>query len=280
MTKEGSSEFFKEPHSVETQFNTFKIWTPDFAVPKGFERTASAMQNLAKVKEKAHREKKTGINDFSVSLRELLFVFDTFVKDLTKNKNSAGFSKLYTPQNPDHLTINLLWQIRNILTHGGGIVDQKCKDDYEKIMSTAIKNGVSPTLSLPQTIEIGKKFIIDSENYYKVEICVAKYIESKVQKEVFFQLALLCGVSNFRFTSLKVPFETYFGVIQLDFIKADEYGFKFDFEKKVVHFPQERIVYDSNSERIVFVSSGESFSAKLFRKFTLKKGIFPLMSPP
>lgn len=126
--------------------------------PKNFPATCFAMDSVSKAQNRDGIVCKSGTDDYSMSLERLFNAFDTFIRENSKGKYTAGQIN-YNLLDSCELTIFLLWQIRHIWTHKG-LIDEKCKREYEKALSSALIKGTKPIIDLPENLEVGSEFTI------------------------------------------------------------------------------------------------------------------------
>lgn len=176
------SSFTKQPFfKSEKDFGYFKLNSnlKSYYVVEDLYNTSIAMQRVPKQEIKDENNlKTTNEDDFTTSLKELLNALDTFIGE--KNNKRKVELKDFNLEKPHELTIYLLWQIRHMLTHTGGIIDLKGKTQYEKIFQDAKSKENSPSLDLPEILSLGEQFVIDHTNYTHVKQCILEYLKSRL----------------------------------------------------------------------------------------------------
>ena len=252
--------FFEKPGVTKKIIGDF-VFEIHLAEAKNLPKTSYAMERVAKAEIRDDKEKRRGNNDYSMSLEKLLGAFDTFIRESSNGKYSAGSKKNYNIFNRYELTILLLWQIRHVLTHQGGAIDKKCKEDYEEIFSEALKNDVKPIIDLPKTLEIDEVFTIDFDNYFKFNKCIFRYINKRIPKKDAKILHKRACFTDIKFGGPEVIINSDYGELAVNIEEALNSGCKFDLSTLSIQFPSQ-FKYDEKNEKIILISSGESFSAK------------------
>lgn len=195
------------------------------------------------------------------SLIKLLSAFDCYIRESSKQKAAAGNMGCYDFSKSEDLTIYLLWLIRHVFIHNGGIVDEKCKRLYERVIKQANDSNVRPLINLPMIIPMSYTMQITQDVYRKIKKASFKYIKEKLPNE---QAELLERRSTL--ADLKARFEMAvdFGSFSLrfDLIEALLNGVTYNRTNKNVYIP-EGSKYDFNQEKVV-LPSGKTFRAKYF----------------
>ncbi len=266
-------EFFKDPNVIIKKLGEYKLIVEKTLVPN-FSATCIAMDNIAKAEYRDDTQRKEGINDYNLSLEKLLSAFDTFIREYSKNKFTAGFQRNFDFKNSCELTIYLLWQIRHTLVHHGGVIDKKCKQKYEEEMKNAFKNNVKPIINLPQKIKVGYEFIINFKNYRTVKKCIFKHFEKRIPKQNVSILHKRSCIANIDFTGIDVIIDIGKFYLAVDITKASNKIFEMDKKTGAFIFKSESI-YNPKKKRLTFPSTGESIKAELIEKdkIDLKKKI-------
>jgi hypothetical protein len=219
------------------------------------------MDNVAEAKKRDDMAMQNGSDDFTLSLEKLFGAFDTFIREYSGRKHRAGWEANYDFSDSCELTIFLLWQIRNTWTHHGGLVDETCKKKYERALKIALEQGVKPIIDLPKQIKIGYEFTVDFNNYSLIEKCIFTYIGKRVPEKDLDILSLRASITDLKLTTCEVLIESRFGPLKIDLAEAYDCGCKIDLKTKKFSYPS-KAIYNHQIERIILVSSGESFSAK------------------
>lgn len=252
--------FFKKPSVYEQKLGkltaTFEIRSVD-----NLPETSVAMDRVAKAKERDDLIRNSGRNDYTLSLEKLFDAFDTFAREYSKRKYTAGSKEIYNLSKPHHLTIFLLWKIRHTWTHRGGVIDNKCKEEYEEIIRDARNKGVEPRIGLPLSIPINYEFSIDLDNYLTVEQCVFEYIGEGISEKDLEILRIRSCVTNPRIESVKAHLHVPQGHFLIDLKQALDCGCSIDPVSKKFTAPS-KAMYDYTKKRIILKRSGKSFCAE------------------
>ena len=255
------SFFFKEPNRIVQKKGKL-----DFSItlkcPKNFLATCIAMESLAKAEHRDDIVKRNGNDDYSISFGKLFNAFDTFIKELNKGRKSGGVDDIYDFSDPCEFTIYLLWQIRNVWTHHGGIVDQNCKVKYEKAKQN---NKTKTILDLPDELEEGHEFTINFDEYKSIRKCIFNYIEKRVSNgdfKILFKRSIFTNINISR-CIVSLPLNDYESII-FDLVEAYDCGCEIDPVTYIFKTPTSA-KFDFKTELII-LSNGKSFPAKLAKK--------------
>lgn len=239
-----------------------------FKCPKNLLATCIAMESLAKAESRDDIAKRNGMDDYSISFGKLFNAFDTFIKEHSRKKNSAGIMKIYNLSDPCEFTIILLWQIRNVWTHHGGLVDENCKTKYEKVQNKNIL-GTTTIIDLPQELEIGQEFTIKFDDYKTIKSCIFNYISKRISEEDLKILSKRSSFSNFKITECHASLPLNGESLIFNLVEAYDCGCEIDpvtYEFKTPFDAK----YDIEKE-LVILSNGKSFPAKLVKSNYLEK---------
>jgi len=217
------------------------------------------MESLAKAEIRDDNAKRSGNDDYSISLEKLFNAFDTFMRE---GKQTTGWVSNYNRSDSCELTIFLLWQIRNVWTHHGGLIDEKCKKVYEKTLHSASINGIKPIIDLPKDLEVGYEFTIQFDDYNSIKKCIFKYIGERVSKEDLEILSTRSSITDIKINKCGAIIEYEFGTLIVDLVEAYDCGCEIDSITKEFKTPS-KMKYDLVKERIILTSTGKSFPAKL-----------------
>ena len=237
----------------------------DLKSTKNLPVTCVAMESVAKAENRDDIARKNGNDDYSISLEKLFNAFDTFIREHSKREHTAGQTNNYDFTDPCELTIFLLWQIRHTWTHHGGLIDKKCKDEYEKTLNSASRNGVKPIIDLPKDLEIGHEFTLQFDDYSSIKKCIFKYIGKRVTEEDLKILSNRSSITNIKVDKCDVFITYEFGTLQIDLAEAYDCSCKIDFVTSIFRAPS-KMFYNSETERITISSTGKSFTAKLVKR--------------
>lgn len=231
-----------------------------FKCPENLPATCIAMENLAKAENRDDTVKRNGIDDYSLSFGKLFNAFDTFIKEHSSEKNRTGWMKNYNLSDPCEFTIILLWQIRNVWTHHGGLVDENCKTKYKDVQNENIL-GTKTIIDIPQELEIGQEFTIKFDDYKTIKICIFHYIGERVSEDDLKILSKRASFSNFKLKKCLVSLPLNSGSLVFDLVEAYDCGCEIDPITYEFKTPSEGI-YNIKKE-LVILSNGKSFPAKL-----------------
>ncbi len=255
-------KFVKEPNVVEAKIGSLLI-KAHLVEAKNMPATSSAMGIVANAEIRDAMIRRTGTDDYTLSLEKLLHAFDTFKQEFKPGKKRrTGDLKNYDLFNPCELTIFLLWQMRHILTHHGGVIDENCKTKYEKALKTASAKKVQPIINLPEHLEIEHRFTIDFENYKRTKECIFEYVGKRIPKKDLTILKKRSIISNIKIMRGKAHVEYEFGTLVFDIQEAHDKGFEIDTETS--EFPGG--TYDFKTKRLIVSDTGKSFPAEFIRK--------------
>lgn len=256
-------KFLKIPNKLVQKMGKLTL-TLEFKAPTNLLATCIAMESVAKAEVRDDNSRKNGTNDYTISLEKLFNAFDTFIREYTR-KHKAGWIKSYNLSSPCELTIFLLWQIRNTWTHHGGLIDNKCKEKYEEILNSALEKGVKPIIDLPQNLEVGYEFTMQFDDYHSIKKCVFKYIGERVSDEDLKILSFKSSVTDIKCDKCLATIELEAGTLIIDLVEAYECGFEIDPITKKYKAPS-KMEYDLLTERVILISTGKSFPAKLVKR--------------
>lgn len=255
-------KYQKKPHTIIQKEGrlTFEM---GLSTCEDYPATCTAMDMVAKSCSSDDVRRIKGFDNYTMSLQALLNAFDTFIREFTKEKHSAGYKKLYDLSVPSELTILLLWQVRNIMTHHGGMIDKKCKNNYEKIYASAQSKGIELAIPLPSTIIEGYEFTITLDDYKIVTKCIFDYIKERVSKEDYKTLSARQSFTDLRI-SVKTVYMYYdFGTLAIDKEDAIKKGCKIDLVAGTFQFPSHP-KYNFQEEKIV-LEDGLKITAKIIK---------------
>ncbi|MCZ7385478.1 MAG: hypothetical protein O8C63_12135 [Candidatus Methanoperedens sp.] len=260
MSNKKENKFCKKPNEIVQKIGNLPI-TATLTSSKNFPATCVAMDSVAKTEHRDDVARRAGNDDYSMSLEKLFNAFDTFIREYTKT--TAGKIN-YNLSDSSELTIFLLWQIRHIRIHNGGLIDEKCKGVYESALSSALKNGIKPIIDLPENLEVGSEFTFQFDAYRSVKECVLKYIGKRVSKEDLKILSIRASVADVKFKGdVIITYE--FGTLMIDLAEASECGCEIDTVKQEF-VPAPGMVYNFKTGRMEIPSTGKSFPAKLVKR--------------
>jgi len=257
-----SNLFFKKPSIYEQKLGKLTA-VIEIRDADNLPRTSVAMDEVAKAKYRDDLARSTGKDDYALSLKKLFDAFDAFIREYSKGKYSAGSREIYDLSKSHHLTILLLWQIRHTWTHSGGIIDDKCKRDYEKIIRDAYEKGVKPRINLPLVIPINFKFSVDFNNYLTIEQCIFEFMGERIPKKDLEILKIRASIADLKIESIKAHLYVPQGHFLIDLAEALECGCSIDpISGKFTAPPKTKAIYDDIKKQIILKPIGKSFSAE------------------
>jgi len=256
------TRFFKEPNKVVQKKGTLEF-SITLKCPKNFLATCVAMESLAKAEHRDDIVKRNGNNDYSISFGKLFNAFNTFIKELNKGKKSGGMGEIYNLSDPCEFTIFLLWQIRNVWTHHGGLIDQNCKIKYEMAKQD---NETKTIVDLPLELEVGQEFTINFDEYKSIRKCIFNYIGKRVSNEDLKILLKRSTHTNINISKCiaSLPLNDSESII-FDLFEAYDCGCEIDPVTYIFKTPT-AAEYDLNKKQII-LSNGKSFPAKLVKRY-------------
>lgn len=223
-----------------------------YKIPEKFPRTAAAFSELAKTEYRDQTAHKDGHDDHSVSLQKLMDAFDVFIREKFKKRSAAYFFK-NIPKSDEEFTLHLLWEIRHIQTHNSGIIDEKCKDQYEAKIQ---KNKEFHLLvDLPCELEVDQQIPIEHSTYKQARECVLNYIKRQVSPEDFHIIRCRGSLVIHQVEGI-ISIGIQGGHLILDIADATNNNFVIDVKTKIVT-PPEGTVFDLSNQRI-YLPDGNS----------------------
>lgn len=250
------SELFKDPNTVTNSFGKLTI-KAHLRTIKNLEETCSAMERVAESEDDSSKR-----GNYTRSFENLMNAFDTFLTEYyckIEGRSKRPESKdLYNLKDPVDLTIRLFWEIRHISVHKGGMPDKKCKDTYENILAEAENNDIHPILDMPKTIQIGKQFSINKEDYYKFKEGLFQYIGKLIPSEDRNVLRNRSGITNVVFHTPMISIlqegdDSEYLVRYEDLVKI---GMELNWKDDPPTLPL--CIIDKENQRIIFLTTGDS----------------------
>ena len=242
-------------------------------VVKNLPETTVAMAQVAKAEQSADEQRAKGKDEYSIPFDRLMAAFDTFIREWSDRVKKAGMPEMYDFSDSTDLTIFLLWQIRNIRTHSGGLIseNQGAKKTYEKYYKTGVERGAIPLSGLPTTLTPGLIFTFNFESYKEIKKIIFKYISRRIPPSDLEILNVRSMVSEIATTGIMVLIKMEkLGLVEIDLAEAYEHGFKLDASSGDYSFPSEGI-YLPNMNKICFASTGECIKVRIIQSFGKKK---------
>ncbi|MDA8055782.1 MAG: hypothetical protein M0Z77_09095 [Thermoplasmatales archaeon] len=234
--------------------------------------TTIAMVQVAKAEKREDILRAKGIDDYSIPFDRLIDAFDSFILERSRGKEKTGDVRNYDLTKPRDLTILLLWQIRNIRTHSGGLIgeDQKSKDLYEKYFRLGTEKGLKPLIDLPDTLKPGLEFAFRFQDFKEIKKAIFDYISERIPQSDVDILLARSIVADVATTGIAVLLEIEkVGMVEIDLVEAYNHGCKFDLATGEYTFPSEA-KYISEMNKICFASTGECISAPSARSIRMK----------
>ena len=257
MATPAPDDLFKDPHSHVEPLGTLTCKV-DFVVSEKFLRTCSACSNLADVWDNDNQSLQKGIDNFNATLEKILQMLDTFIREKCGEKNSGIHPDNFSPSNDCELTLLLLWQMRNIMTHNGGIVDAKCKKNCSKIIQQKGKT-TQPIIPLLDSLEISKEFVIRHKDFEKIKDCVFCYIKQRVSEEDYSIFASRATTAHFQITGGFAYFPIMEGKLVFSIRKASAHGINIDPKTgRIIHSGATFSIKDNR----IHLRNGDSFPAQ------------------
>ena len=231
---------------------------------------------MAQVAKAEHREdilRTGGTEDYLIPFDRLMDAFDSFISEWSNGKRKAGSIENYDLSKQRDLTIYLLWQVRDIRTHAGGLIgeSQKAKERYEKNFKLAAEKDVSPLIDLPAILTPGHEITFNFQDYKEIKKAIFDYIAEKIPQSDVDILQARSSVYNVAATGLSVLINFQgLGMVEIDLIEAYDKGCKIDTTTGEFNFPSEA-KYIPRMNKICFASTGECISARIIPQ-SKKKG--------
>lgn len=169
------------------KFNKANEWTKEigdlkfvmeFQVVAGYTSTCSALQYLAEMEESINKEQRDHTNYAPVT-DKLLDVFDTYIRERYKKQRKTSDRRNFKPNNLNDLTLCLAWQLRNVLNHEGGVIDNRCSNNYMRILSNIQDADILEDLCFPLMVKSGEKIEIDYDTYCIIKKAFYDYLDRK-----------------------------------------------------------------------------------------------------
>lgn len=255
---------FKEPNIIRKTWGKINV-DIDLKIATNLPATSSAMDDIAQSEFADEAQFLNGENDYIGSFSKLMNGFDTFIKESKINKKiclRTGDIRNYDLRDSSEFTIYLVWQLRNIATHNGNLVDQECKEKYENAYSGG--EGTQPIISsLTSTIQIGKRFYIPREDYYNIRNAIFQYIEKRIPVEDWKILFFRSANANKKIDSFRLAedFNGFSVVINADdVIKAVKEPIP---NGNQILLPP--YILDMERRRLIFKSDGTAIPFKLIK---------------
>jgi len=250
-------KFFRRPHIIDKKFGSLNV-EMTLKTVKDLPNTTNAMSKIAKEERKDDINNAKGENDYTSSLLALFNAFDTFIREYSNEKSTAGQKRNYNFSCENELTIFLLWQIRHIWTHKGCIIDMKCKQEYEKVLKMSLIDDVRPIINLPHELKINYEFTIDFENYGRMKEAIFQYIGKKVSEEDL-RILRYRSAGVLKWTDGFAYLKTEQGVIEINIEEAISCGCEYDFEKSQLQFPSGKA---TGKNQTLFLENGQSLKVR------------------
>lgn len=189
--------------------------------------TTVAMFQVAKASYSQDLLRERGVDDYGIPFDKLMSAFDTFILESTGRKRNTGSLENYDMSKSRDLTIYLLWQIRSIRTHSGGLIGefQDAKGRYEKQFKFGVERGIKPIIDLPEILEPGNEITFNFQDFVDIKNAIFKYIEERIPKSDFAILQARSSVANIKTDRVMVALEFGdLGSVKIDLAEAYEIG--------------------------------------------------------
>ncbi len=258
MTTRAPDDLFQDPHSHITSLGTLKCKV-DFVVSEKYPRTCSACSNLADVWDNDNESLKNGVDNFNATLEKMLQMLDTFIREESAGKKSGIHPGSFSPSDDCELTLLLLWQMRNIMAHNGGIVDADCKKQCLKIIQRKEKS-VHPLIPIFESLEIDQKFVLNHQNFEKIKNCVFQYLKKRVSAEDYSILTYRATMAHFQITNVFADIPLPEGYLRFNIQEASVQGININLKTGKLDRPP-GTTFSFEDPRI-YLKNGKSLPAK------------------
>jgi len=239
-------------------------------VAKGLPKTTVAMTQVARAEVSQDVMRSKGIDDYSTPFDRLMDAFDTFIKEFLKGKMETGKIENYDFSKPLDLTLYLLWQIRNIRTHSGGLIveGEKAKDRYEKQYKVGMENGVIPMIDIPSILEPDHEINFDFEDYKRIKNeIVFSYIAERIPKSDLEILQARSNVTNIKTSKamIRIRIENV-GIVEVDLVDLYVHGIEVDFQRRTL-LSKSTISLNPAMNKLI-MSTGETIPVRIIQFFS------------
>lgn len=189
--------------------------------------TTVAMFQVAKAAYSQDLWREKGVDDYGTPFDKLMSAFDSFILELSGRKQNTGSLENYDMSKSRDLTIYLLWQIRNIRTHSGGLISesQEAKERYERQFKLGGKRGTNPMINLPEILDPGNEITFNFQDFMDIKNLIFEYIGERIPKSDFAILQARSSVANIKTEQVMVALEFEgLGWVEIDLAEAYEIG--------------------------------------------------------
>lgn len=209
-------------------------------VADGLPETTIAMVQASKVEISQDHVRLQGHDDYTVPFDRIMDAFDSFISEFSNGKLKAGYLEVYDMSKPRDLTIYLLWQIRHIRTHSGGLISdkQEAKIRYERQFKNANERCIAPVIDLPEILDSGEEISFEFEDYKVIKEVIFEYIAERIPKKDLEILKARSAISNIETQQVLAVFELGdLGLVEIDLAKTYDLGFYVDSRTGILNAP-------------------------------------------
>ena len=261
----------KDPNKIIDDFGKIRIEIV-LNIAKDLPKTTVAMVQVARAERGDNGVRSHGEDNYSTSFDRLMDAFDTFISEMPNNKRKTGSLENYDFNNPRDLTLYLLWQIRHIRTHEGGLITdyQDAKERYEKCFKQAIENHIMPSIELPENLEPGMEVSFNFEDYKKIKENIFAYLAERIPKKDLEILQLRSALTSIKTEKIMALIELgRLGPVEIDLIAAFELGFDLDLKTGFLSFPP-NLTYFPRMNQLCVTTTGKCIPVEFTGQFSSK----------
>ena len=261
----------KDPNKIIDDFGKIRIEIV-LNIAKDLPKTTVAMVQVARAERGDNGVRSHGEDNYSTSFDRLMDSFDTFILETSNNKRKTGSLENYDFNNPRDLTLYLLWQIRHIRTHDGGLITdyQDAKERYEKCFKQAIEKHIMPLIELPENLEPGMEVTFNFEDYKKIKENIFAYLAERIPKKDLEILQLRSALTSIKTEKIMALIELgRLGPVEIDLIAAFELGFDLDLKTGFLSFPP-NLTYFPRMNQLCVTTTGKCIPVEFTGQFSSK----------
>ncbi len=234
-------------------------------VAKGLPETTVAMVQVARAEHREDVLRTRGEDDYSIPFDRLMDAFDSFISERSNRKKMAGYVENYDLSKPRDLTILLLWQIRHIRTHAGGLIGefQGAKERYEKYFKAGNERGIKPVIYLPEILKPGLEVTFSFEDYKVIKKTIFDYIAERIPKSDVDVLQGRSTIVDITTKQVMIVLEIQNGwLMEISLVDLFDNGVSLDLKLGKLNFPSP-VKYFSSMNMICFASTGVCIPVRL-----------------
>lgn len=262
----------RDPNKIENQLGTIKVEI-GLNVAKGLPETTVAMVQVARAEHREDILRARGEDDYSIPFDRIMDAFDSFISEWSNRKLKTGNVVNYDLSEPRDLTILLLWQIRHIRTHAGGLIgeNQRAKKEYESYFSLGSERGLRPIIDLPRILESGHEVVFSFQDYKVIKNAIFDYIAERIPKADLEILQARSSVFDITANKILVVLEIRKDLLlEIDLVDLYEQGCTLDFKTGEINYPT-AVRYFPNMNKICFASTGACIPVRIIPISVKKK---------